>query len=176
MPRIVDALLAAVLFVGCAPASAPPSVEQRLTEYLDGLVSRHQFRGAVEVRQGDDVLLLRGYDRANAAAPNGPHTRFRIASLTKQFTALAVLVLQEQGKLAVSDPVCAHLPNCPAAWRAITVEHLLTHTAGLVNYTDVDEVAAERFFAQIGTRQPSPDQLISTFANQPLEFPPGTAC
>lgn len=114
MRRVVVALLAAVLFVGCTPSveqPAAPSVELRLVDYLDGLVERHQFRGAVQVERGDDVLLTRGYDRANADSPNGPRTRFRIASLTKQFTALAVLILQEQGKGWSTTPPSTRWPR-----------------------------------------------------------------
>lgn len=102
-----------------------------------------------------------------------PDTRFRIASLTKQFTALAVLILQEQGKLEVSDLVCTHLPNCPAAWRAITIEHLLTHTAGLYDYVQISGGDPQRYATAFGPK-PSPEQLIQTFINRPLEFPPGS--
>jgi CubicO group peptidase (beta-lactamase class C family) len=146
-----------------------------MTEYLDRLVQIRQFRGTVEVRLGDKVLLSHGYDQADVAhdVPNEPDTRFRIASLTKQFTALAVLILQEQGKLKVSDLVCTHLPSCPATWRAITIEHLLTHTAGLFNYTDIDEAEADRYFAEFGPT-PTPEQLIQVFIDRPLEFPPGS--
>jgi D-alanyl-D-alanine carboxypeptidase len=162
-----------VLATGCTtPAPAP--VADPLAEYLDGLVARKEFRGAVEVRRGDEVLLSRGYDRAGPNRSNGTRTRFRIASITKQFTGFAILLLRDDGKLAVTDSVCAHLPDCPAAWRPITIEHLVTHTAGLVNYSAVDDVAAERFFARIGTREPTPDQLIAEFADEPPQFPPGS--
>lgn len=84
-----------------------------------------------------------------------------------------MLILQEQGKVTVSDLVCTHLPNCPTAWRAITVEHLLTHTAGLYDYIEISGGDPERYATAFGQR-PSPEQLTQTFVNRPLEFPPGT--
>ncbi|HEV7652467.1 MAG TPA: serine hydrolase domain-containing protein [Actinophytocola sp.] len=182
--RWVAALAAAVVGVtlaGCAPAPAParePAREsattRRLTGYLENLVGAQRFRGAVEVRLGDQVLLRRGFDKARDGEPAGPDTRYVIASMTKQFTALAVLLLQDRGKLAVTDPVCEYLPDCPPAWRAITIDQLLTHTSGLFDYLDVEPAAAARLFARLGTGEPSPEQLTSLFANRPLEFGPGT--
>jgi CubicO group peptidase (beta-lactamase class C family) len=177
-------MLVGVLLTGaCTATSAPPppgpipsqSVTMTaLADYVDGLVERHEFRGAVQVRLGDQVLLNRGYDMADTATQvaNGPDTRFQIGSVTKQFTALAVLRLQELGKLKTADPVCAHLPRCPPAWAPITIEQLLTHTAGLFNYTEFSD-AEDRFRAKPGNHY-TPEQLIATFAGQPLSFPPGS--
>jgi len=173
--------IAAMVATACTPEAVSPAATTtsatatKMTNYLDGLVRARQFRGAVEVRVGDKVLLSKGFDRADVDrdAPNGPDTRYRIASLTKQFTALAVLILQEQGKLAVTDLVCAHLPNCPETWRAITVEHLLTHTAGLFDYTEVTAAEVERNLAEFGP-EPTPEQIIHTFIDRPLDFSPGT--
>ena len=156
-----------------ASGTASAAMEQ-VTDYLDGRVRAEQFRGAVEVRLDDRVLLSRGYDHADIdqGAPNEPGTRFRIASLTKQFTALSVLILQEQGKLHVSDLVCTHLPTCPAVWRTITIEHLLTHTAGLYDYVEIS--SDSQSYATTFGPKPTPEQLIQTFVNRPLEFPPGS--
>jgi CubicO group peptidase (beta-lactamase class C family) len=154
-------------------ASAAAATTKSMTDYLDGLVRVRQFRGSVEVRLGDRVLLSRGFDMARDGEPNGPDTRFGIGSVTKQFTALGVLMLQEQGKLRVGDRACTYLPDCPPAWRAITLDQLLTHTSGLYNYTDLSPAQADQFFARIGTREPSPAQLTGIFAGRPLAFAPG---
>jgi CubicO group peptidase (beta-lactamase class C family) len=178
----VTAIVAVVVACAPGPVSPPTSTSvatagtaRKLTEYLGDLVRSRQFRGAVEVRLGDEVLLSRGFGHADVArdVPNETDTRFRIASLTKQFTALAVLSLQEQAKLKVTDLVCTHLTGCPAAWRAITIEHLLTHTAGLFNLTELDAATTDRYVAEFGTR-PTPEQLIQTFVDLPLDFPPGS--
>lgn len=158
-------------------ASTEASTEastRAMTGYLDGLVRTRQFRGSVEVRLGDRVLLSRGFDTAGNGKPNGPDTRFVIGSITKQFTALGVLLLQEQGRLRVRDRVCAYLPDCPPAWRAITLDQLLTHTSGLYNFTDMGPDGGRRFLARIGTLTPSPEQVTEMFAGRPLEFAPGT--
>lgn len=184
MRRIVLGIVVASLAAACtvAPAPAPPAPSSsaaavaRLTDYLDGLLQRREFRGTVQVRLGDQVLLDRGYEFANVTrgVANGPDTRFRIGSLTKQFTALAVLKLQEQGKLRTSDLVCAHLPHCPPAWAAITLEHLLTHTSGIPNYTELSDADLTAYARKYGTTHPSPEQLLSVFLDRPLEFAPGS--
>lgn len=181
MRGTLAALLASTgLVVACTPTPTvtlptPDPVVEELTDYLDQAVGTERFRGAVEVRRDGKVLLRRGYGRANpdTGTPNGPNTRFRIASVTKQFTGLAILVLREQGKLGVVDRVCAHLPGCPPAWADITIEQLLTHTSGIHNYTD-DFQSNEQAYAAMQTQHPTPDQLIQLFANRPLDFPPGT--
>lgn len=170
-----------LLVSACTPTpkdTAPPTpdpVVESLTDYLDQAVSTERFRGAVEVRREEKVLLRRGYGRANpdTGTPNGPNTRFRIASVSKQFTGLAILVLQERAQLGVTDRVCTHLPNCPPAWADITIDQLLTHTSGIHNYSD-DVQNEEQFYTLLGTQEPSPDQLIQVFANLPLDFPPGS--
>ena len=146
-----------------------------MTEYLDGLVRARQFRGVVEVRLGDKVLLGRGYGQADVTrdVPNEPGHPVpdRVAD-------------QAVHRAGRADPAGAgqarglrpglHPPaNCPASWRAITIEHLLTHTAGLFNYTDLGEAEANRYGAEFGPI-PTPEQLIQTFIGRPLEFPPGS--
>jgi CubicO group peptidase (beta-lactamase class C family) len=114
--------------------------------------------------------LSKGYGVADEAsgAPNTTITRFRIGSITKQFTAMAILILQEQGKLRVEDAICHYVSDCPEAWRPITLRHLLTHTSGVPNYTDLPD-----FPALIGTPA-TLDQLIARFKSLPLQFTPGT--
>jgi len=173
-------LAVAGLLLACTPArpeapATPDPVVGSLTDYVDQAVASERFRGAVEVRDGAKVLLRRGFGRANpeTKVPNGPNTRFRIASVTKQFTALAVLVLQEEGKLNVADGVCAYLTNCPPQWAPVTIDELLAHTSGIHDY-GADFGGIEQFFASIGTREPSPEQLTQLFAGLPLDFPPST--
>lgn len=148
-------------------ASAPrPEV---LDDYLPELAGG--FRGSVIVARGDEVLLSKGYGWADveAGSPNTPLTRFRIGSLTKQFTALAVLEAQELGKLSVDDPVCRHLPSGPAAWAPITIGQLLTHTSGIPGYTEFGDFAAH------ATVHVSPEELVRYFRDRPLDFRPGTS-
>ena len=99
------------------------------------------FMGAVLVARGSDVILNKGYGSANLEwdIPNTPATKFRLGSITKQFTAAAILLLAERGKLTLDDPIKKHLPDAPAAWDAITIFHLLTHTSGIPNFTSLPD-------------------------------------
>lgn len=182
--RIMRAAAAAATILATAlpagSASVPPQLTvmsraptlasraQAMDAYLTGLMDSEQFRGAVLVARGTDVLLSKGYGLAveSTSAINTPHTRFRIGSVTKQFTALAVLKLQELGKLKVTDGVCRYVRPCPAAWEPITIEHLLTHTSGLLEYP------AFTGDGSVVTTM-SPARLLGLFRDQSIRFPPG---
>ena len=128
-----------------------------------------QFSGSVLVAKEGRVILSRGYGFADRTKQisNTPTTRFRLASVSKQFTAMGILVLQHQGKLDVQDSVCKYVDNCPAAWQSITLHHLLTHTSGLVR-----DYGPGVFFDW--ERPLSPQQLINQVRGLPLNFSPGT--
>ena len=150
-----------------APTAA--STAQAMDDYLTGLLDSEHFLGAVVVARGTDVLLSKGYGRADTSttAANTPHTRFRIGSVTKQFTALAILKLQELGKLKVTDRVCRYVTPCPGGWAPITIEHLLTHTSGIPNYTSF------RDFGAVRKNTLSPEQLVDLFRDKSTHFTPG---
>ena len=131
--------------------------------------STNQFMGTVLVARGDSVVFDRAYGAANLefGIPNRTETRFRIGSITKQFTAAAVLLLEERGKLRVEDRINAHIPDPPAAWDSITIFQLLTHTSGIPNLTDFPEYPQVRPFAV------APAKLVAMLAKKPLDFAPG---
>lgn len=91
--------------------------------------------GTILVSQGGHVLLDKGFGSANLEwkIPNSPTTKFRLGSITKQFTAAAILLLEERGKLNIQDPVSHYISDAPTAWRNITLLNLLTHTSGIPN-------------------------------------------
>src|SRR5690348_12460527 len=103
----------------------------RMDQIVESYVANKQFMGTVLVARGSKVLFSKGYGSANLEwdISNAPNTKFRLGSISKQFTAAAILLLEERGKLQVSDPVKQHLPDAPAAWDRITIFHVLTHTA-----------------------------------------------
>jgi CubicO group peptidase (beta-lactamase class C family) len=165
LPAVVTAL--ALVVPAGAGAQDVGRMEQLIQTHTSAPVS---FMGAVLVARGDARLLDKGYGFANVEwrIDAGPSTRFRLGSVTKQFTAAAVLLLEEQGRLSVTDPIRTHLANLPDAWSAITIQHLLGHTAGLPNYTAFpDYVAASR--SPVST-----EELVSRFRDRPLEFAPGS--
>src|ERR1700722_3480821 len=108
----------------------------RMDQAVQSFVSNH-FMGSVLVARGDKVLFSKGYGFANLEwdIPNTPDTKFRIGSLTKQFTAVLILKLEEQGKLSGGDPVKKYIADAPAAWDIITLFLLLSHASGLPDYT-----------------------------------------
>jgi len=91
------------------------------------------FSGSVLIAQDGVVFLSKGYGLADRlqGIPNTPQARFHLGSMTKQFTAMGILILQSQGKLSVQDPICNFFADCPTQWQDITLHHLLTHTSGL---------------------------------------------
>jgi CubicO group peptidase (beta-lactamase class C family) len=132
-------LLLAVVLSACSVRSTPdPKV---LSAEFDALVEKnHQaglFDGAVLVAQNGQVIFSKGYgfaDRENKI-PNTPQTKFLLASISKQFTAMAILLLQEQGKLKVEDSVCNYITNCPEIFKPVKIRHLLSHSSGIPNAT-----------------------------------------
>ena len=147
-----------------------PDVEARLDQQVRGYVDRQQFSGSVLVARDGKVLLKKGYGLANAEwdIANTPATKFRLGSITKQFTAMAVLQLEQQGKLAVNDPACKYVENCPAAWQPITIHHLLTHTSGIPNFTSFPDYV-------LTMHEPSPPKdTLKRVRDKPLVFDPGT--
>jgi len=108
-------------------------IEQQADEYLIDLANEDEFSGSVLIAHQGEIVFKKGYgyaDKENEIL-NSPQTKFQIASITKQITALAILQLQEQGKLAVQDPACEYISGCPSPWEEITIHHLLTHSSGL---------------------------------------------
>jgi CubicO group peptidase (beta-lactamase class C family) len=133
-------------------------------------VRQKQFSGAVLLAQDGHVLLRAGFGLADVALriPNTPTTRFRIASLTKQFTAMAILQLQDEGLLSVADHLCQFIPWCPAAWRQITVAELLTHTSGIPDYETLPG------YDQLSRQHVTPAHLAALAAARRLLSRPGT--
>jgi CubicO group peptidase (beta-lactamase class C family) len=130
------------------------------------------FAGGILVAQNGAPLLRRGFGLANREW-NVPHSvtgKFRLGSLTKQFTATAILQLMERGLLTLHDKVAQHFPDAPAAWKDVSLFHLLTHTSGIPSYTSLPH-----FFAQDARRDRGPRELITLTENMPLDFPPGSA-
>ncbi len=134
-------LMACVAFAGFAVLPGFAQVMKVPGGYFEQAVQpsvdANRYMGAVRLTRGDIVMLNKGFGSATLQPPvaNSPTTRFPIGSLTKQFTAAAILLLEERGRLALSDPLSKHLPDAPPAWAGITIFHLLTHTSGLPNTT-----------------------------------------
>jgi CubicO group peptidase (beta-lactamase class C family) len=124
---------------------------------------------AVIVQKGGQILMRKGYGMANIewSLPAAPDTVFRSGSVTKQFTAVSILMLVEQGKLDLQDPLEKFSPGYPTQGHTITVEHLLTHTSGIQSYTSMKE------WQSAWGKEFKLDELIDFFKSQPMGFAPG---
>jgi len=152
LPAIVLAL-----FAGASSAQAPA---YRMQQVVQPYVDAQMFMGSVLVAESGKVVFSKSYGMADLEwnVPNSPATRFNIASMTKQFTAASILLLEDRGKLKTSEVVNKYLTDAPASWSKITIYNLLTHTSGISD----DAVKYEP-----GT----PDKLV--FREAPLNFQPG---
>jgi CubicO group peptidase (beta-lactamase class C family) len=160
--------LTALCLLAAAPCAAQNTA--RMEEVVQRRVDDSTFMGSVLVARGPDVVLSKGYGFANLEwqIPNSPATKFRLGSLTKQFTSVSILLLEERGKLTLEDHIKRFLPDAPAAWDAITIYNLLTHTSGLPNYTALPD-----FQTSMGSKV-TPEQIVAKFHDRPLDFEPGT--
>jgi CubicO group peptidase (beta-lactamase class C family) len=180
---VIPFLLCAAPCVASAQAStAKPGVSQAAPKTAamptHAAAIDQLFRAAV--RTGDPglaVIVIRSgrtlhrtaYGMANLelGVALKPDHVFRIGSVTKQFTSAAIMMLAEEGKLAVTDPITKFLPDYPAQGKTITVEHLLTHTSGIQSYTDMPK------WRGMWRQDMSLTELIDLFKNEPMQFAPG---
>jgi CubicO group peptidase (beta-lactamase class C family) len=153
----------------CAHLSLAQADVARMDEIVQSYVNAKTFMGSVLVAQGQRILLDHGYGYANLEwqVPNTPDTKFRLGSITKQFTAASILLLKEQGKLRLDAPVKTYMADAPAAWDHVTIYNLLTHTSGIPSFTDFPDFPASE------ATPTTPEQLVARFRDKPLDFQPG---
>lgn len=142
----------------------------RLKARLDYMGGNGQFMGGILVARGDEVLFRQVYGMANreAGEPLELDSRFRLASVAKQFTAVAVLKLQEEGKLSLNDPVCQWIQPCPERWQPLKIHHLLSHTSG------IPDLMSQSEWGRIRITPRTPEELTAKSAEYGLQFQPGT--
>jgi CubicO group peptidase (beta-lactamase class C family) len=171
LQRLVIALvLTASCFTASCLAQNKSSIDiARMEQIIKSYVPK-QFMGTVLVAEDGKILLDKGYGFANLEweIPNTPTTKFRLASISKQFTAASILLLEERGKLKVEDPLKKYMPDPPAAWDKITIFNLLTHTSGIPNFTDFPD------YRDTEAAATTPEKLVARFRDKPLDFEPGT--
>lgn len=165
------ALVAAALAF-CPPsfALAAAPLPERIDAALAPLFKANAPGATVIVTKAGEPVFRKAYGMADlkTKAPMQPDMQLRLASITKQFTAAAILMLAEQGKLSLQDDITRFLPDYPSKGQRITIEHLLQHKSGIHNYT-----AMPAFWSN-AERDKSVAQMIDFFKNEPLDFAPGT--
>jgi len=163
--RLLAFLLSTLFLTSCASIGSDSS---RLDSFVNAEMQRQKVPGvAVVVISNGQVVKSTGYGFANVelGVPTTPDTIFESGSLGKQFTAVAVMLQVEDGKLALDDPISKYLPGAPDGWRSITVRHLLTHTSGIPDYNE------ETFDVR---RDYSEDELAKFAFGLTPDFPPGS--
>jgi CubicO group peptidase (beta-lactamase class C family) len=143
----------------------------RIDTFVRAEMARQQVPGvAIAIVKDGSVFAEKGYGFANVEhhVPVGPETIFQSGSVGKQFTSAAVMLLVEQGRIGLEDPVTKYFPDAPASWRAITLRHLLTHTSGIPDYEEAgpDSVDFRRDYTE--------SELARFAFGLTLEFPPGS--
>jgi CubicO group peptidase (beta-lactamase class C family) len=160
--------------VAAAPPPRPPLVVverlPQLKDQLDRWGGADRFTGGVLVARGDEILFRQVHGMADRATgrPLALDSRFRLASVSKQFTAAAILRLQDDGVLSIEDPVCRWVDDCPAAWAPIRLRHLLAHTSG------IPDLMARPGWGLRRVTPASPEELTEDSKKFRLQFAPGT--
>jgi len=175
MRKVGFVLLGMLLLSGAPLVPAQSATDSVLVAESETLIAPigngDQFSGAVLVARNGVPVFRQAFGLANLEweIPNTPDTKFRIGSITKQFTATAILQLAEAGKLSVDDPLLKYYPGSPAAWNGITIRHLLTHTSGIPSFTSIPH-----FFDQQARLDRTPKEIIELTQDKALEFAPGS--
>jgi CubicO group peptidase (beta-lactamase class C family) len=169
---------AAILFLASAslvraqePPRQPDPVKAKAVDaYVERVMkSRHIPGVSITVLKGGVIVLAKGYGLANVelAVPATQDTVYQLASVTKTFTATAIMLLIRDDKLTLDDRIAERLPDLPAAWDKVTVRQLLNHTSGIKSYTSV------RDFEKTVRKDYARREILDLVAKEPLEFTPG---
>ncbi len=173
----VQSVLLATLSLGASSVLAQGIDRSRFVATVDSQVGAALNGGkaaagmTVGVVKGRDTLLLKPYGFADLEfdVPTPDGALYEIGSVTKQFTAVAILLLQEQGKLSVDDVFTKYLPDYPTQGHRITIRRLLDHTSGIKGYTEMPA------FGSFMVRNLPRDSLVAMFSKEPFDFAPGEA-
>ncbi len=147
------------------------NVSVRANEYMNAQVRVNHFEGVILIARSGEILIRKHYGSTDRQLKNksGGEIRFPVGSIGKQFVAVAILQLREQGKLQLQDSVCVYISNCPVAWQPVTILNLLTQTSGI---PDINQSLGQMHNSNLFTL--SPNSLIHESRKRALEFAPGT--
>ncbi len=157
-------------------AGAPLPAVGVAARHVDSLLAAWNDKGespgvAIAVIRGSDTIAIASRGKANLEvdAPATPASVWKIGSITKQFTAAAILQLADAGTLSLTDTIGGILPDLPAPWRGVTVVQLLNHTSGIPSYTNLGDAWRRRWRDELTGRE-----LLALTADKPMDFAPGT--
>jgi len=160
--KLVGSTILVCFFSGLVFAQADP-----VDSYIRSEMQKGQIPGlALLVVRDGQIVKAQGYGMSNVElqVPVKPETVFQSGSMGKQFTATAIMMLVEEGKISLDDPLTKFFPEAPAAWKNVTVRHLLSHTGGFGDYPEKFDFHHDR----------SEDEMLKMVESQSLAFPPGS--
>ncbi|HPF65070.1 serine hydrolase [Lentimicrobium sp.] len=145
------------------------NTEAAMDQIIESAYKPGEPGATVLVAKNGEVIYRKAFGMANLelGVPMKPEMVFEIGSITKQFTAVSILMLMEQGKLSLNDDITKFIPDYPTQGHNITIHHLLTHTSGIKSYTGMQE------WQPLWRKDMSPAEMIDVFKNQPMDFAPG---
>lgn len=161
--------LLAMNYAGGQNVTENNAVTQKLDSYMTALQNERNFHGSILVAKDGKILLQKGYGMSDIEnnVKIDKDTRFAIGSVTKQFTAMAIMQLYEKGKLSLSDKLSKYIPDYKDGNR-VTIHNLLTHSSGIYNFTNLPELY------KMKPEEATLKNVIALFKNKPLNFTPGT--
>ncbi len=161
----------AILLPMIVAISAAQSLEEKIDAKIRELITSRRVPGAAFAWVKDGKIVFeKGFGFADLKSKKKvtPNTVFKLASLTKQFTAAIILQLMDEGKLKLDDPISLYVPKTPETWNRITIRQLLNHTSGIKNYTEMDR------FGKLTNTPTDEAGFLQLVGGEPLDFEPGT--
>jgi CubicO group peptidase (beta-lactamase class C family) len=173
--KTINLIISKASFICVVLLISTTSFSQNLEEQITNYIHEENFDTtspglSVLVAKDGKTIYAKGFGMADIEnnLKVEPKHVFEIGSITKQFTAVSILMLEEQGKLSVNDEITKYIKDYPTQGKIITIHHLLNHTSGIKSYTNMPD-----FFKHART-DVTPTELIDIFKNEPMEFDPGT--
>lgn len=163
------ALVAMVFAVSAQDIVSEDDIRPKVDEYMNARLAAKNVGGSIMIAKNGQMIVAKGYGLADVAAntPIYGDTKFRIGSVTKQFTAASILLLQEDGKLNVEDPFCNYVDACPEAWKPVTIRNLATMASGIPSFTGLPS------FGELRKKDMKPAESIGLVKDLPLKAKPG---
>ena len=160
--------VALLLFLVFTISASAQTLEQNIDDIINESYQNNEPGLALLVAKNGKTIYKKAFGKANLELDVNmkPENVFELASITKQFTAVAILMLEEQGKLKVEDDITKYIPDYPTKGKNITIHHLLNHTSGIKSYTSMR-------LDSLARNDMSPTQIISYFKDEPMDFDPG---
>tara|TARA_R110002110_G_scaffold175760_5_gene379483 strand:- start:4157 stop:5812 length:1656 start_codon:yes stop_codon:yes gene_type:complete len=169
IPNYLKTAIVFLLIIAATSNTVAQNFEKQIDEMLEAQYKPDIPGATALIAKDGKVIYRKAFGLANLElnVPMKPESVFEIGSITKQFTAVSILMLIEQNKLSLDDEITAFIPDYPTNGKSITVHHLLNHTSGIKSYTDM------AIFRESARTDMTPTELIDVFKNEPMDFDPG---